>query len=39
MRGEGQGYKNQSVFSKIAENRWNQIGPNLKTAEFTVSKF
>jgi hypothetical protein len=31
--------KNRSVFPKIAENRRNQTGPNLKIAEFTVSKF
>jgi hypothetical protein len=34
-----QGYKNQLVFLKIVENRWNRTGPNLKTAEFIVSKF
>jgi hypothetical protein len=31
-----QGFKNRLVFLKIAENRWNRIGPNLKPAEFTV---
>jgi hypothetical protein len=31
-----QGYKNLSIFLKIAENLWNRIGPNLKTVEFTV---
>jgi hypothetical protein len=31
--------KNRSVFPKITENRRNQTGPNLKIAEFTVSKF
>jgi hypothetical protein len=32
----GAGYKNRPVFLKIIENRWNQNGPNLKTAKITV---
>jgi hypothetical protein len=33
------GYKNRSVFPKIAENRWNWAGPNLKTTRDTVHWF
>jgi hypothetical protein len=34
-----QGYKNRSVFLKIAENRWNRTGLNLKSVEFIVHCF
>jgi hypothetical protein len=35
----GQGYKNRLVFPKIAENRWNRTGPNLKIAKNIVHCF
>jgi dTDP-4-dehydrorhamnose 3,5-epimerase-like enzyme len=35
----GQGYKNQLVFLKITENRWNWTGPNLKIAKNIVHCF
>jgi hypothetical protein len=35
-RSENQGCKNWPNFLKFGENRWNRVGPNLKTTEITV---
>jgi hypothetical protein len=35
-RSENQGCKNWPNFLKFGENRWNRVGPNLKTIEITV---
>jgi hypothetical protein len=33
------GYKNLLNFLKFSENRWNRVGLNFKTVEFTVHCF